>query len=107
VAVVGLLSQGIAKGPGLERHLAHHLAVLAGEHHPGAEDGGGLEGPDHRRQLDGFRPRAKHDRDQGQVAGCHVIDYIEDEETRTSKRRFNRVSNSTQLIYIDLDDFKK
>ena len=44
-------------------HLAHHFAVLAGEHHPGAEILGPLERPDHRCQLDGLRTGAQHDRD--------------------------------------------
>ena len=51
-------------------HLAHHLAVLPGEHHPGAEGGGGLKGQDHRGQLDRFRAGAQHDRHQGRAWGC-------------------------------------
>ena len=46
-------------------HLAHHLAVLAGEHNPSAEIVGLLKGPDHRSQLDGLRTGAQHDRDKG------------------------------------------
>ena len=46
-------------------HLAHHLPVLAREHHPGAEIVGLLEGSDHRRQFDRLGPGAQHDRHQG------------------------------------------
>ena len=57
----------IAVGSDAEQihHLAHHLPVLAREHHPGAEIGGLLESPDHRRQFDRLGPGAQHDRHQG------------------------------------------
>ena len=42
-------------------HLSHHLPVLTGEHHPGAEARITLERQDHRCQFDRFRPGAQHD----------------------------------------------
>ena len=52
-------------------HLGDHLAVLTGEHHPGAEALRLLEGLDHRRQLDGLGTRAEHDRDV--VGSAHAF----------------------------------
>ena len=45
-------------------HLAHHLAMLTGEHHPGAEILGRQKRQDHRGQLDRLRAGAQNDRDQ-------------------------------------------
>ena len=56
--VIGLQTEQI-------HHLAHHLAMLAGEHHSGAEILGGQKSQDHRGQLDRLRPGAQNDGDQG------------------------------------------